>query len=253
MAVALLDREVNVYRWTPNDPFFLPSYALDNLPNFQKGMLAAIRRFVIEVQDKIGRSRGSSAADAEVEKAAGALATPADRWVWDPGVSIWPRSTAEQEYRQAIRMLRAYNKRVAEGKAAYERRADNLISILERVADDIGSQSDKIAERVRTLGDLVLDTRSDDLYYDTKGRLYGYAMILRALGEDFGQVIEEKRAGKEWARMLESLSHAAGLQPLLVRNGKADSLLMPSHLAAQGFFLLRARVQLKEVVDILQR
>ena len=43
------------------------------------------------------------------------------------------------------------------------------------------------------------------------------------------------------------------LQPLVVVNGRADSQFLPSHLAAQGFYLLRARTQLREIRDILLR
>ena len=44
---------------------------------------------------------------------------------------------------------------------------------------------------------------------------------------------------------------AASLQPWWIVNGRPDSQLWPSHLAAQGFFLLRARTQLREVANIL--
>ena len=64
-------------------------------------------------------------------------------------------------------------------------------------------------------------------------------------------MIDDKELGPTWTQMLISLREAAELQPLIVRNGKADSMLMPSHLAGQGFYLLRARTQLKEVSDVL--
>jgi hypothetical protein len=36
-------------------------------------------------------------------------------------------------------------------------------------------------------------------------------------------------------------------------NGRPGSQFQPSHLADQGFFLLRARVQLREITNILQK
>jgi len=39
----------------------------------------------------------------------------------------------------------------------------------------------------------------------------------------------------------------------VVVNGAADSQFLPSHLVAQGFYLLRARTQLREVADILRK
>jgi len=51
--------------------------------------------------------------------------------------------------------------------------------------------------------------------------------------------------------MLASFRAAAGLQPWVIVNGAPDSQLLPSHLASQGFFLLRARTQLREITNIL--
>src|SRR5262249_21926951 len=63
MAAALIDREVNKNDWPANDPFFYPGAALDNMPNFQIGIIAALGRFAVEMTDQIGRTRGSSQAD----------------------------------------------------------------------------------------------------------------------------------------------------------------------------------------------
>ena len=39
--------------------------------------------------------------------------------------------------------------------------------------------------------------------------------------------------------------------PTVIVNGDPEGQLLPSHLAAQGFYLLRARTQLKEIANIL--
>ncbi len=44
---------------------------------------------------------------------------------------------------------------------------------------------------------------------------------------------------------------AAQLDPWVVWNGYPDGFLIPNHLAAQGFYLLRARTQLREITAIL--
>ena len=45
----LIDREINTHRWVANDPFFMPGSLLDNMPNFQQGIIAALSRFAIEL------------------------------------------------------------------------------------------------------------------------------------------------------------------------------------------------------------
>jgi hypothetical protein len=41
------------------------------------------------------------------------------------------------------------------------------------------------------------------------------------------------------------------LDPLIVVNSEPDGLVAPSHLAVQGFYLLRARTRLREITNIL--
>jgi hypothetical protein len=70
---------------------------------------------------------------------------------------------------------------------------------------------------------------------------------------DFKSVLDERGAGKIWQRMIDSMVEGASLQPLIVINGTPNALLEPNHLAAQGFYLLRARTQLREISAILQK
>ena len=63
----------------------------------------------------------------------------------------------------------------------------------------------------------------------------------------------ERGAGKIWERMIASMLEGAELQPLIVINGTPNAMVEPNHLTAQGFYLLRARTQLEELTDILQK
>ncbi|MCC9621166.1 DUF2333 family protein [Thalassospira sp. MA62] len=250
-AAALIDREVNQNRWTANDPFFLPGAALDNMPNYQTGIVYALSRFSIELSDQIGRTRGSSQVDSDLDEAAGLLKFRGDKWVFDPSVSLLPGVTSEQQYRQAIRSLESYNQRLINDTAVFERRADNLQETLNRIANDLGSASALIDDKVEQPS--IFDTTADDVFYATKGRLYAYSLILRDLGTDFEQIINERQIAPAWAEMIQSLQSAAALDPLIVINGSADGILMPNHLAGLGFYLLRARTQIREISNILQR
>ena len=49
IAAQLVTREVDIHSWTPMQPFFMPSGLLDNMPNFQRGMMAALGRFATEL------------------------------------------------------------------------------------------------------------------------------------------------------------------------------------------------------------
>jgi hypothetical protein len=251
MAVALIGREVAETTWVANKPFIFPSSVLDNMPNFQTGMIYALSRFAIEMTDALGRTRGSSQVDADLDKASGLLKYDGTIWVWEPSTSLLPTASAERQYLAGRKALDRYNERLAAGNAVYDRRADNLIAFLDRVGADLGSASAALDERAMTSDAGWFDTAADDVFYATKGRLYGYFMVLREIGIDFADVIDEKNAAPVWGQMLDNLRTAAGMDPLIISNGANDGFLMPSHLAAQGFYLLRARTQLKEVANIL--
>lgn len=251
MAAALIDREVTKTEWVANKPFIFPAAALDNMPNFQMGLIYALSRFGIEMTDVLGRTRGSSQVDPDLDKASGLLKYDGTIWVWEPSTSLMPTASAERQYVAAEKALVRYNTRLAEGKAVYDRRADNLIEFLARVEADLGSASAALDDRTMTSSAGWFDLMADDIFYATKGRLYGYYMLLREIGVDFQQVLTEKNVDNVWTQMLGSMRTAAAMDPLIVANGANDGLVVPSHLAAQGFYLLRARTRLKEVENIL--
>ncbi len=251
MATALIVREVNETPWVANSPWFLPSSALDNMPNFQVGLFYALSRFTMEMTDILGRMRGTSQVDPDLDKASGLLKYDGTIWVWEPSTSLMPTASAEKQYRAAARSLMLFNDRLGRGEAVFDRRSDNLIGLLDRIGADLGSQSAILDRQAMESNAGWWDAQADDIFYATKGRLYGYYMLLRELQYDFSEVINERRVAGVWGQMLESLRIAAEMDPLIISNGRNDGLFTPSHLAVQGFYLLRARTRLQEVSNIL--
>ncbi|MEQ9146260.1 MAG: DUF2333 family protein [Parvibaculaceae bacterium] len=251
MAAALIDREVNQRRWVANDPWFVPSAFLDNMPNYQQGIISALARFSFELTDQLGRTRGSSQTDTDLQSASGLLQYAGDVWVWDPSVSLMPRASSEAQYREARKALLNYNTRLAAGDAVFEKRGDNLMATLDRIALDIGSSSAALDRAVVENSGSFIDMSADDQFYNVKGQLYAYYLLLSALGQDFDKLITERELNAAWEQMLDSLHKAAMLSPMVVVNGSPDGQFLPSHLAAQGFYLLRARTQLREITNIL--
>lgn len=249
MTIRLIDRETQENSWTPMAPFFMPAAALDNMPNFQTGIRDALSRFTIELTDQIGRVRGSSAADTDLEAATGFLKYAPDVWYYNVSESLLPQRSSAEQYRNAAGALRNYNRRLSEGNAVFDRRADNLQATLDRFSADLGSASAAVGDALLEYS--AFSIYADDVFYHNKGRLYGYYMLLTALQADFQNIIAEKEVSTLWAQMLESLHAAATMDPLVVLNGDPDGVILPSHLAAQGFYLLRSRTQLKEIINVL--
>jgi len=250
-AAQLITREVDVHTWTPMMPFFMPSGLLDNMPNFQRGVMAALGRFSTELMDQLGRIRGSSQTDRDLEQARGFLNEQPNIWIWQPSVSLMPSATSAQKYRAGRDRLQAYNRRLAAGQAVFERRADNLQALIDRISNDEGSDSAVIDQHIVEMAGDLFDIRADDIFYFNKGRLYANYILLRELGIDFENVIRERGLANSWNAMVETFRVAAALDPWVVWNGYPDGFLVPNHLAAQGFYLLRARTQLREISNVL--
>ncbi len=251
ITTALILRETETHAWVANDPFFKPASILDNMPNFQQGIISSAAVFTFELKDQIGRTRGSSQADTDLQEASGLLQYSGTKWRFDFSTSLWPVSTSEEQYGKARRALLSYNRRLASGGAVFERRADNLMATLDRIALDIGSSSAALDRHIKDQSPGMIDTTADDLFYSVKGQVYAYGMILKGLRRDFAGVIEDRDLGTAWGQMEESLSSVVLLDPMIVANGEPDAQMIPNHLAAQGFFLLRARTQLREITNIL--
>jgi len=252
-AIALLNQEVNVRAWPANDPWFFPNALLDNMPNYQKGILAAMGRFAFELTDQVGRARGSSEADPDLQTAAGLLQYPPDVWIWNPSTSFWPTATSESQYRKAIKALTKYNERLAAGKAVFDTRADNLKFTLDRMAADLGSSSSAIDQHIRNTAGFPFQNQTDDIFYTTKGQMYGYYIVLKGMEKDFAGVIKQRDLSVPWANMMTSFRAAIALRPMVVLNGAPDSDFIPCTLCGEGFWLLRARTQLREITNILQQ
>lgn len=249
-AAALMNRELNLHGWTPNDPWFAPSGLLDNMPNFQTGVVDAVGRFSFEMLDQIGRRSGSSSADPDLERASGFLQYPPYIWVWEPTRSFLPSVPSENQYRQGLAALERYNARLARGQAVFERRADTLANALSRISDDLGSQTSQI-DRAQNTGWWMFSQTADDVFYRNKGMLYAYSVILASLGEDYAKVIQENNLGPIWEQALNSLRQGSQLRPAVVLNGQTDRSIFANHLALQGFAMKRAILQLEELVTVL--
>lgn len=253
MAAALMEREVDRHGWVANDPFYLPSVVLDNMPNFQSGIKEAVELYTEKLRDNLGRQRGSSEKDADLVLAKSRLGTDPAQWVWDPTESALPRQPAEDLYRTGIEALQTYNRRLAQGQASFDPRADNLRATLDAIASDLGAISQTIDDHVSEQSGFFWHNQVDDKFYRAKGKIYAHYMILKALRSDFESVINERPGVAEiYDRMLISLGTASELQAMVILNGKPDAQATPCHLCGQGFYLLRARTNLREITDILR-
>ena len=224
----------------------------DNKAAFQRGVNQAIRRTTIELVDTLGRVRGTSQIDADLQSARGALQFDESTWYF--GLSPFgPKTPTPSFYRSAIKDLNKFNDRLERCEAVFDARADNLIQFVDRIANDIGATSAILRERSENYDSGWFDTRADDRFWFAYGQLYAYYGILSAARVDFADVIEERRLTALWDELEEQLQASLNIRPFIISNGAESGWLMPSHLATLGFYVLRVRSNLVEVRLVLDR
>jgi hypothetical protein len=280
MTARILDILVNENTWAPSDPQykigwfglarFEPGPFFDNKASFQMGALGAVRRMSIELVDLLGRARGTSAADPNLQDARGAVQWNERSWILNPFDPRLPllSTAAPTSYRSAIDNYNEYNAKLASCNALFDSRSDNLFQLLDRIANDVGGMTDQLATRSKgdawSVADKALvpatgnnlgffDFRADNLFYEAHGMMWAYHGILQALRQDFSGVIAGANLGQIWDRMEAHVAESASLEPMIVSNGREDSVFTPDHLSAMAANMLRARANMTEIREVLAR
>ncbi|MGQ3291546.1 MAG: DUF2333 family protein [Shinella sp.] len=224
----------------------------DNKASFQRGVNQAIRRTSVELVDSLGRVRGTSGINADLQRARGNIQFDEETWYFGSD-SLLPKTPTPNYYRTAMVDLRKFNTSLESCDAIFDSRSDNLIEFLDRIANDIGSTSAIIRERSEFHNGGWFDSRADDRFWFAYGQLYGYYGILSAAGTDFDAVIKARGIEPLWVETIKQLRSALNIQPAIISNGREDGWIMPTHLATMGFYILRVRSNLVEMRDVLAR
>ena len=225
-------------------PFF------DNKAAFQRGVNQAVRRTAVELVDTLGRVRGTSQVDPQLQDARGNLQF--DEYTWYFGIHPFgPKTPTPSFYRSSINDLRAFNDRLEKCQAVFDPRADNLLQFVDRIANDIGATSAILRDRAERNDNGWFDTRADDRFWFAYGQLYAYYGILTAARIDFRNVIAQRDLTELWRTTERQMRGALDLRPWIVSNGAESGWLMPSHLTTLGFYVLRARSNLVEIRLVL--
>lgn len=225
---------------------------LDNKAAFQRGVNQTVRRTAVELVDSLGRVRGTSGINGDLQDARGNLQF--DEFSWYFGLQPFGFKTPTPSYyRAAINSLRKFNTDLAACRAVFDTRADNLVQFIDRIANDLGSTTAILRERSENFNGGWFDTRADDRFWFAYGQLYGYYAITSAAGADFNQVLKERNLTQLWNDTLDQFRAALKIQPLIISNGAEDGIIMPSHLATIGFYTLRTRSNLVEIRSVLDR
>ena len=177
---------------------FPPGVWMDNVPNWEFGVLTQIRDAARAFRIDFSRSQSQSKEDEDLAEAEGKFFFDNSSWAFPP---------SESEYREGIRGLDAYLARLAnpaETGAQFYTRADNLQKWLRGVETRLGSLSQRLSASVgkRQLNlDLAADPGArrdtdapeeeetktpwlelDEVFYEARGHTWALIHLLRANG-----------------------------------------------------------------------
>ncbi len=246
-----------------------PGLFLDNISNFEFGVLQQLRDLASALRNDFSRSQSQSVADKNLEIAQPLLMYPSDRWIVP---------TTEGKYSEANVEFKAYLARLIDPNqpsAQFYARADNLEAYLRLVEKQLGSLSQRLSASVThtrydiDLADDPVATQStpageavfvqtpwrkiDDNFYEARGAAYALIQILKAIEVDFKPVLDNKNAQVSVQQIIAELeqTQAPIWSPMILNGGGFG--FFPNHSLVMANYISRASAQIANLRALLAR
>lgn len=246
-----------------------PGVWLDNIPNWEYGVLIQVRDFSRALRKDFSRSQSQSRQDKDLE-----IAEP--QFNFDN--KSWVMPSSESEYRRGIEALKRYSHRLAdpvETNAQFYARADNLNQWLLDVETRLGSLSQRLSASVgkrRLNTDLAGDTAArqstaneddrevktpwteiDDVFYESRGTSWALLHILKAIEVDFKSILEKKNAMVSVRQIIRELEGTQ--EPVwspMILNGSGFGLFA-NHSLVMASYVSRASAGISDLRELLSK
>ncbi len=252
-----------------SNDLFPPGVYLDNVPNWEFGVLVYLRDMSRALRNDISRSQSQSAEDPDLAIAQG-------HFFYDNASWIFPAS--EHELRKAAVHIADYAARLADPAAQntqFYARADNLARWLQEVETRLGDISQRLSQSVgkRQLhlglaGDPVAtkatetegetETRTswfgiDDVFYEARGQAWALCHLLKAVEHDFGPVLDDKNARVSLRQIIRELeaTQASVWSPMIL-NGSGFGFLA-NHSLVMASYVSRVNAAIIDLRDLLDK
>lgn len=240
-----------------------PGLLMDNMPSWEYGALTELRDSVRAMRNDFSRSQTQSIENLDLKEADSEFNFDADAWFLP---------SAEEEYRQGARALRAYLEAMVQGTdqtARFYTRADNLSAYLAVVEKRLGSYGQRLTASV---GDAELTaalttpggagaqtlertqwTEIDNVFFEARGYTWALLHMMKALSVDFEAVLEDKNAQVSMQQIIRDLEQASMRKwsPIVV-NGHGFGILA-NHSLVLASYIARANAAVLDLRVLLQR
>lgn len=246
-----------------------PGILLDNIPNWEFGVLTQVRDLARVLRNDMSRSQSQSVDDKDLAKGEPQFHFDHQSWLFP---------STEEEYRKGMIAVKRYLERLIQidhPDAQFYARADNLSEWLALVEKRLGSLTQRLSAsvgQVRVNIDLAGDASAtqatskpeelivktpwgkiDDVFYESRGAAWALIHFLKAIEVDFKEVLEKKNARvslKQIIRELEATQET--LWSPVVLNGSGFSLLA-NHSLVMASYMSTANAALIDLRALLKR
>ncbi len=245
-----------------------PGLYLDNIPNWEKGVLTQVKDLSRVIRNDYSRSQSQSKEDEDVVIATEKFFSESNSWFFPP---------TEKRFREGVEAMTRYRDRLtgnAEPQAQFFARADNLREWLAEVEKRLGSLTRRLGDSVATTRineNLALDPSAeaaqaqpdnlrvrtpwfevDDVFFEARGTAWALLHFLRAAEFDFARVLADKNADASVRQIIRELeASVAPLRSPMILNGGGYGLFA-NHSLVLANYLARANaavINLRELLD----
>ncbi|WP_438970317.1 DUF2333 family protein [Methylophaga sp.] len=246
-----------------------PSVWMDNMPNWEFGVLVQVRDFSRALRNDISRSQSQSLEDNDLAIAEPQFNFNSDSWLFPP---------TEREYRKGIKALQSYRQRLSndsDNDAQFYARADNLSGWLSIAGKRLGSLSQRLTAsvgQVRVNTDLSGDPEAlqstptaaevvsktpwneiDDVFFEARGTTWALIHLLKAIEYDFNDILRKKNALVSLRQIIRELeaTQETVMSPIILNGGGFG--LFANHSLVMASYISRANAAIIDLRDLLNR
>jgi len=254
--------------YTHND-IFPPGVWLDNMPNWEYGVLVQSRDLARALRENFSRSQSQSTEDVDLVQAEPRLNFDSNSWALP---------ASESEYRDGLEYIHRYFDRLSDEQspdAQFFARADNLRTWLTTVNTRMGSLSQRLSASVgkrRINTDLAgeevavqstatpyeMDVTTpwleiDDVFYEARGSAWALIQFLKAAEVDFADVLRKKNAQVSLQQIIRELegTQETVWSPMIL-NGSGFGMLA-NHSLVMASYISRANAAIIDLRDLLSQ
>ncbi|MCF6320111.1 MAG: DUF2333 family protein [Proteobacteria bacterium] len=245
-----------------------PSVFMDNIPNWEYGVLVQIRDLARTLRNDFSRSQSQSLEDDDLKNSDPKFHFDNDSW-WLP--------RTESQYQEAMDDLHQYLTRLGDDNQAdaqFYARTDNLVTWLNLVEKRLGNLSQKLSasvEKDRLNTDLSGDTAAtqstykpsdlkvqtswfeiDDNFYEARGSTWALIHFMKAIEIDFKGVLEKKNAIVSLRQIIRELeSTQDSIWTPMILNGSGFGFFA-NHSLVMASYISRANAGIIDLRQLLE-